>query len=139
MEKFLKANPGPEKAEPAVFSFSDYSAGAQEKLHVSTIEEGVRLRQDRQRPHRHDFYQIFWMTRGAPSFHIDFDHLPIEANALVFVPPGAVHTFGTKHPSAGFILSFQEDFLETEGHSVNLFQECPTLDPARFSPGISGS
>src|SRR6476646_11477034 len=110
----LNASSSQKKGEPAVFSFSDYSAGAQEKLHVSTIEEGMRLRQDRQRPHRHDFYQVFWITRGAPSFHIDFDHLPIEAHSLVFVPPGAVHTFGTQHPTAGFILSFQEDFLEAE-------------------------
>jgi AraC family transcriptional activator of pobA len=137
VDNSLSANSDPKKAEPAVFSFSDYSAGAQEKLHVSTIEEGVRLRQNRQRPHRHDFYQVFWMTRGAPSFHIDFDHLPIEAHTLVFVPPGAVHTFGAQHPTAGYILSFEEDFLETEGHSINLFTECPTLDPAQFRPVLA--
>jgi AraC-like DNA-binding protein len=77
------------------------------------------------------------MPSGAPSFNIDFDRLPIAAHALVFVPPGAVHTFGTQSPAAGFILSFQEDFLETEGHSINLFQECPTLDPAQFRPVLS--
>jgi len=134
VDKLVKVNSNPQGAEPAVFSFSDYSAGAHEKLHVGTLEEGLQLRQNRQRPHRHDFYQVFWMTRGASSFTIDFDHLPIEAHALVFVPPGAVHTFGTLNPGAGFILSFQEDFLETEGHSINLFQECPTLDPAQFRP-----
>ena len=85
-------------------------------------------------PYLHYFYQVFWISQGALSFNIDFDHLPIEAHALVFVPPGAVHTFGTQHPAAGFILSFQEDFLETEGHSINLFQECPPLDPAQFRP-----
>ena len=127
-----KANSDPKTPEPAIFSFADYAAGAGDKLHVSTFEEGFRYRQNRQRPHRHDFYQIFWMTEGAPSFNLDFDHMSIEAHTLVFVPPGAVHTFGARNNAEGFILSFEEDFLESEGHSVDLFAECPALDPAQI-------
>lgn len=127
-----KANSDSKPPEPAIFSFADYAAGAGDKLHVSTFEEGFRYRQNRQRPHRHDFYQIFWMTEGAPSFNLDFDHMSIEAHTLVFVPPGAVHTFGARNNAEGFILSFEEDFLESEGHSVDLFAECPALDPAQI-------
>ena len=43
----------------------------------------------------------------------------------------------SQSPTTGFILSFQEDFFETEGHSVNLFQDCPTLDPAQFRPVLA--
>jgi AraC family transcriptional regulator, transcriptional activator of pobA len=132
VENSVKLNPDPKKPEPAVFSFSDYAAGAGEKLHVSTFAEGLRYRQDRGRPHRHDFYQIFWMTHAAPSFCIDFYHMPIEAYALVFLPPGAVHTLGVKNTAEGFILSFEEDFLEAEGHTVDLFAECPAFDPAQI-------
>jgi AraC family transcriptional activator of pobA len=127
-----KADSKAKAPEPAVFSFSDYAAGAGEKLHISTFEQGFRERQDRQRPHRHDFYQIFWMKKGAPSFNLDFYHFPIEPHALVFVLPGAVHTFGARNSAEGFVLSFQEDFLESEGHSVDLFAECPALDPAQI-------
>jgi AraC family transcriptional regulator, transcriptional activator of pobA len=130
-ENLCKPISDPKAPEPALFPFADYAAGAGEKLHVSTFDDGVRYRQNRERPHRHDFYQIFWMTHGVPSFNIDFYHFPIEAYALVFVPPGAVHTFGAKHTAKGFILSFQEDFLESEGHSVDLFAECPAFDPAQ--------
>jgi AraC family transcriptional activator of pobA len=132
VENFLQQNSSSKTAGPTIFSFSDYAAGAGEKLHVSTFEEGFRSRQNRQRPHRHDFYQIFWMKQGAPSFNIDFYHFPVEAHALVFVPPGAVHNFGAMTTEQGFILSFQEDFFEAEGHSVDLFAECPALDPAQI-------
>ena len=132
VENLFKPISDPKAPEPAVFSFADYAAGAGERLHVGTFDDGVRYRQNRERPHRHDFYQIFWMTHGVPSFNIDFYHFPIEAYALVFVPPGAVHTFGAKHAAKGFILSFQEDFLESEGHSVDLFAECPAFDPAQI-------
>ncbi len=132
MENVLNPNSGPRTPEPAVFSFSDYAVGAGEKLHVSTFEEALRYRQNRQRPHRHDFYQVFWMRRGAPVFNIDFYHFTIEAHALVFVPPGAVHNFEELSPAEGFILSFEEDFFESEGYSVDLFAECPALDPAQI-------
>src|ERR1700683_4128442 len=96
VENLLQTKSSSKTPGPAIFSFSDYAAGAGEKLHVSTFEEGFRSRQNRQRPHRHDFYQIFWMTHGAPSFNVDFYHFPVEAHALVFVPPGAVHHFGAR-------------------------------------------
>jgi AraC family transcriptional activator of pobA len=128
----LNPNDGTRAPEPAVFSFSDYAVGAGEKLHVSSFAEALRYRQDRQRPHRHDFYQIFWMRCGAPSFTIDFYHFAIAARALVFVPPGAIHNFGKMNEPEGFILSFQDDFLESEGYSLDLFAECPPLDPAQI-------
>jgi AraC-like DNA-binding protein len=132
VENVLKPNDGTKSPEPAVFSFSDYDVGAGEKLYVSTFEEALRDRQSRHRPHRHDFYQIFWMRRGAPSFNIDFYHFMIEARALVFVPPGAVHNFAEMNTPDGFILSFPDYFFESEGYSVDLFAECPPLDPAQI-------
>jgi AraC family transcriptional regulator, transcriptional activator of pobA len=132
VENRPRPNPGSQTPEPAIYSFAEYHGEAREKLHVSTLEEGSRLRQDRARPHRHDFYQVFWMTRSAPSFSIDFYNLPVEANSFVFAPPGAVHTFGEKSMAEGYVLSFQEDFLEAEGYPADLFEECPPLDPAQI-------
>jgi AraC family transcriptional regulator, transcriptional activator of pobA len=132
VENARKLNSALKSTQPEVFAFSDYAVGAGEKLHVSTFEEGVRDRLNRQRPHRHDFYQIFWMRHGSPSFNLDFYHFTIETHALVFVPPGAVHNFGEMNAAEGFTLSFQEDFLEGEGYSVYLFAECPPLDPAQI-------
>src|SRR5262249_13562632 len=87
---------------------------------------------NRSRPHRHDFYQIFWLTQGERSFTIDFDNFPVRAPSFVFVPPGAVHTFGTLESTNGYMLSFQQDFLEAHGYSIDLFQDCPVFDPAHF-------
>jgi AraC-like DNA-binding protein len=30
------------------------------------------------------------------------------------------------------VLSFQQDFLEAQGYSIDLFQDCPAFDPAHF-------
>jgi AraC family transcriptional regulator, transcriptional activator of pobA len=118
--------------EPALFPFSDYPVDPQEGLHIATLEERSKVRGNRHRPHRHDFYQIFWIIGGERLFSIDFDQFPVLAPSLVFVPPGAVHTFGRLESTNGYMLSFQQDFLEAQGHSIDLFQECPAFDPAHF-------
>ena len=123
---------GPDSREPALFPFSDYPVNAQDGLHIATLEESSRSRGNRQRPHRHDFYQIFWITRGERLFSIDFDRFPVLAPSFVFVPPRAVHTFGTLESTSGYVLSFQQDFLESQGHTIDLYQDCPAFDPAHF-------
>jgi len=120
------------RVEPELFPFSDYPVSAQEGLHIATLEERTKRPGNRYRPHRHDFYQIFWLTRGERSFTIDFDNFPVKAPSFVFVPPGAVHTFGTLESTSGYMLSFQQDFLEAQGYSIDLFQDCPVFDPAHF-------
>lgn len=127
-----RASPNLRELEPTLFPFSDYPVAAQEGLHIAMLEEGNKIRGNRDRPHRHDFYQIFWITRGERSFSIDFDSFPVSAPSFVFVPPGAVHTFGKLETTNGYILSFQQDFLEAQGHSIDLFQDCPAFDPAHF-------
>jgi AraC family transcriptional activator of pobA len=128
----VRANSRLKEAQPALFPFSDYPVDAQEGLHITTLEQSANNWRNRHRPHRHDFYQIFWITRGKRSLTIDFDHFPVAAPSLVFVPPGAVHTFGTLEFTRGYMLSFQQDFLEAQGHSIDLFQDCPAFDPAHF-------
>jgi AraC-like DNA-binding protein len=120
------------RVEPALFPFSDYPVSPQEGLHIATLEERNQSAGNRYRPHRHDFYQIFWLTHGERTFTIDFDNFPVRAPSLVFVPPGAVHTFGTLESTRGYMLSFQQDFLEAQGYSIDLFQDCPPFDPAHF-------
>jgi AraC family transcriptional regulator, transcriptional activator of pobA len=132
VDNLQRPHPDSLTPEPLIFSFAEYRGEAREKLHVGTLEEGLRLRQNRARPHRHDFYQVFWMTRTAPSVSVDFYNFPVEANSFVFAPPGAVHTFGESGPAEGYVLSFEEDFLEAEGYPADLFEECPPLDPAQI-------
>jgi AraC family transcriptional activator of pobA len=134
VEPSVKTSLDSKRLEPALFPFSDYAVNPQEGLHIAMLEERNKVPGNRQRPHRHDFYQIFWITRGERLFSIDFDRFPVRVASLVFVPPGAVHTFGTLESMSGYMLSFQQDFLEAQGLTIDLFQDCPAFDPAHFLP-----
>ncbi len=62
-------------------------------------------------PHRHNFYEVLYVTGGVGTHYIDFNAYPIEPNTFYFISPGQVHYWNTTKPIEGEILIFMEDFL----------------------------
>ncbi|MBZ0278819.1 MAG: helix-turn-helix transcriptional regulator [Anaerolineae bacterium] len=62
-------------------------------------------------PHRHTFYEIFWVTGGSGSHIIDFEPYAIQPDTLYFITPGQVHSWDVIIPTTGYALLFTEDFL----------------------------
>lgn len=62
-------------------------------------------------PHRHDFYEILYVTEGDGTHFIDSNAYPIEPNTFYFISPGQVHYWETTVPIQGEILVFTDDFL----------------------------
>lgn len=62
-------------------------------------------------PHRHDFYQILYLTDGAGVHVVDFVPLSIRPPCLYFVSPGQVHFWEFEKAPAGKVIMFSQDFL----------------------------
>ncbi len=62
-------------------------------------------------PHRHDFYEVLYVTGGEGTHFVDFNAYPIEPNTFYFISPGQVHYWETTVPIEGEIIVFTEDFL----------------------------
>ncbi|MEM7539160.1 MAG: helix-turn-helix domain-containing protein, partial [Chloroflexota bacterium] len=63
-------------------------------------------------PHRHDFYEILYVTAGNGTHFIDFHAHPVEPNTFYFISPGQVHHWETAGEQLkGDVLLFPEDFL----------------------------
>ncbi len=62
-------------------------------------------------PHRHDFYEVLYITGGAGTHYIDFNAYEIKPNTFYFISPGQVHYWETTVPIEGEILVFTSDFL----------------------------
>ena len=60
------------------------------------------------RPHRHDFYEILYVTGGAGTHFIDFNAYSIEPNTFYFISPGQVHYWNATVPIEGNILVFTD-------------------------------
>ncbi len=62
-------------------------------------------------PHRHDFYEILYITGGEGTHFIDFNAYPIKAGTVYFISPGQVHYWNTSDSLEGEGVGFTEDFL----------------------------
>lgn len=60
--------------------------------------------------HRHDFYYILFLEKGAGSHDIDFTSYTISENSVFFMRPGQVHELELKSESTGYLLQFSPEF-----------------------------
>lgn len=64
-------------------------------------------------PHRHDLYEVFWISQGQGTCYVDFQPYEIQPPMLIFIAPGQVHSWKLTAPFAGYILLFTNDFFAT--------------------------
>ena len=84
-------------------------------LRQGAIEDPVR------RPH----HQIVWIARGSGYFSIDLEKYGMADNTIYTIPPGRFHQFSPTGDIAGYVLSFNTDFLHLaiEGPGRPFFKE----------------
>lgn len=68
-------------------------------------------------PHRHEFYQVVYITEGQGTHYIDFHAFPIKPPILYFVSAGQLHYWQVKQPMIGYSLLFGSDVLDA-GHAL---------------------
>jgi hypothetical protein len=62
-------------------------------------------------PHRHDFYQIVYVTEGQGAHIIDFEAYPVRPVILYFVAPGQIHFWCVETAIHGWVIMFTPNFL----------------------------
>lgn len=83
---------------------------------------------DYSRPHRHDYYEIFFFESGGGEHDIDFNTFPIESPSLHFVSPGQVHQVRRDADSYGCGLLFTAEFYYLHLANKDILYELPFLN-----------
>ncbi|HTE32358.1 MAG TPA: AraC family transcriptional regulator [Chryseolinea sp.] len=60
--------------------------------------------------HRHDFFYVLVIKKGAGDHDIDFTSHTICDNSIFFMRPGQVHRLLLKAGSAGYLMQFRDEF-----------------------------
>jgi AraC-like DNA-binding protein len=60
--------------------------------------------------HRHDFFFVLALEKGAGSHVIDFASYEVGNNTVFFMRPGQVHELVLKAGSSGYLMQFKSDF-----------------------------
>lgn len=63
------------------------------------------------KPHRTDFYHIFWFQKGTPTHIVDFVPIEIKPNTLLFLNRDVIHLFDPKGGFDGKLILFTDDFF----------------------------
>jgi AraC family transcriptional regulator, transcriptional activator of pobA len=58
-------------------------------------------------PHRHDFYELFWIESGDGTFVSDGRSYPLARGSSILVPPGQVHAWKWNEALKGYVLCFE--------------------------------
>ena len=87
-------------------------------------------------PHRHDFYEILYVTGGKGTHFIDFNAYPIEPHTFYFISPGQVHYWETAVPIEGNILIFTDEFLLLAPADYMVLQELSFFHMVEGSPAL---
>src|SRR5436190_21077104 len=60
--------------------------------------------------HRHDFFYILALKKGAGNHEIDFTPYTVCDNSVFFMRPGQVHQLVLKAGSTGYLMQFRVEF-----------------------------
>ena len=82
---------------------------------------------DYSRPHRHDYYEIFWFEAGEGEHDLDFTTYPITPPSLHFVSPGQVHQVRRSNDSWGCVILFSDEFYSLGTSDRDILHDVPML------------
>lgn len=61
-------------------------------------------------PHRHNFFFMLALEKGAGDHRIDFELFPVNDRSVFFLRPGQAHQLTLKAGSAGYLMQFDSGF-----------------------------
>ena len=74
-----------------------------EFIDIDSIPESLQ-------PHRHEYFEIFWVLKGTGSHSIDFVKYDMSLNQMFFITPGQIHDVH-ELPANIYAISFNAEFL----------------------------
>ncbi len=78
-----------------------------------------------QYPHRHDFFEVLYLTEGSGFHIIDSNKYEIKPPCVFFMSPGQAHKLEFSHDIGGYIFIFTADFYLINQVNQNRLIEFP--------------
>lgn len=85
-------------------------------------------------PHRHNYYEIFFFTKGGGSHMIDFTDYTIKSQSVHVVFPGQVHKVRRNLDTFGHLLLFSNDFYYLNKKASDALSDIPNKLRSNYRP-----
>lgn len=105
---------------------------------IHTMEWLERNRwQQNAAPHRHNYFVIIWVKKGAGVHMIDLDRFELKDDTVYCITPGQVHLLKQQGEAEGYVISFTAEFMGTEESNLDLLFNTGLFNTFSHSPVIS--
>lgn len=91
-----------------IHNFSDEDTKG---LPVRYVPLNVRNDYDISTPHRHNYYEVFFFTKGGGHHFIDFVKHPVDDNSVHIVYPQQIHVLNREPSSHGAVVHFSRNLF----------------------------
>lgn len=107
-----------------------------ERFTIRRLEDLVGDKDLVQDLHRHDFFFILALRKGAGKHDIDFISYSVQDHSVFFLRPGQVHQLELKAGATGFLVEFNIEFYHpTENSSSQRLQKASNKDFCQLESG----
>lgn len=90
----------------------DFKEGLPQELEILELNQLIsEFKDEITTPHRAEFYQIIWFQKGNSTHMIDFNHVEIKPNTLLFINKNSVQQFDKSCNFDGKIILFTDAFF----------------------------
>jgi len=110
--------------------------GVPESFSIRDVRELLGGKDMVQALHRHDFFYMLALKKGAGSHAIDFISYKVGDQYVFFMRPGQVHQLTLKAGSAGYLLAFNAGFYPSGNESNQLLRRAGHTN--LYQPGAGG-
>ena len=87
-------------------------------------------------PHRHNYFVIVWVKKGAGIHLIDLDKFELQDNTVYCITPGQVHLMNINAPADGYVISFTSEFMGLAEENFDLLFNTGLFNTFSHSPLI---
>lgn len=88
--------------------------------------------------HRHNFFYILALEKGAGEHSIDFVSYPVNDHTVFIMRPGQVHQITLKSKSKGYLMQFNSDFYSPIEKTANqIFRKAINRNVYQLDPDAS--
>lgn len=99
------------KKEIPIYKSSSNILDEEDFFNLKWIDLDIDSLEKIRKPHRHDYFSIYFLISGETIQFIDFHEYRVQANALIFMRPEQIH-FHVKAKNAKLLrINFKEQFL----------------------------
>ncbi|MBJ6119727.1 helix-turn-helix domain-containing protein [Pontibacter sp. BT310] len=113
------------EANLPIYQIKDFNASSQQEryFYMKSFAQHLQEHAFIQKPHKHDFYMLLFVTQGAGTHTIDFETYPVEPGSTFFLTPGQLHSWQLSPETDGFIVFFTPSFylLDFSHHKLYSF------------------